>query len=262
MKLAVSNIAWDKPHDLEMYRFLSEHGFHGLEIAPTRLFELKPYNKIKEAREFARRLQDHYALRVCSMQSLWYGRKERLFGTDEERAILLSYTKRAVDFASAIGCRNLVLGSPKNRYLDDPRNRCVAIEFLHTIADYAKNENCIIAFEPNPTEYGTNFVNSTNEAFALCEEVNSSGLTVNLDCGTVIMNHEKLAPIAQHAAKISHVHISEPFLKPLQRRELHYQLADLLEQEHYNGYVSVEMSGTKSIEEIKRAAKYVREVFV
>ena len=38
------------------------------------------------------------------MQSIWFGRQERLFGSEEEREILIDYTKKAVDFAVAIQC--------------------------------------------------------------------------------------------------------------------------------------------------------------
>ena len=43
MKLAISNIAWSKEYDEEMYEFLSKNGIEGLEIAPTRIFEKNPY---------------------------------------------------------------------------------------------------------------------------------------------------------------------------------------------------------------------------
>lgn len=56
---------------------------------------------------------------MISMQSIWYGRTEKLFGTEEERNLLLDYTKSAVDFAAAIGCKNLVFGCPKNRCIPE-----------------------------------------------------------------------------------------------------------------------------------------------
>ena len=45
---------------------------------------------------------------VASMQSIWYQRTEKLFGSEAERETLLSYTKQAIDFAEAAGCPNLV----------------------------------------------------------------------------------------------------------------------------------------------------------
>ena len=34
---------------------------------------------------------------VPSMQSIWFGRQEKIFGTLEERKILVEYTKKAID---------------------------------------------------------------------------------------------------------------------------------------------------------------------
>ena len=42
MKLSISNIAWDKEKDIEMYEYLSKLNFSGIEIAPTRIFEIDP----------------------------------------------------------------------------------------------------------------------------------------------------------------------------------------------------------------------------
>ena len=37
MKLSISNIAWDKAYDEEMYEYLSNNKFNGIEIAPTKI---------------------------------------------------------------------------------------------------------------------------------------------------------------------------------------------------------------------------------
>ena len=38
MNLSISNIAWASDYDAQMYPFLKEIGYQGLEIAPTRIF--------------------------------------------------------------------------------------------------------------------------------------------------------------------------------------------------------------------------------
>ena len=49
MKLAISNIAWNKSMDVSVYKIMKKYGFAGLEIAPTRIFQNNPYGKIEEA---------------------------------------------------------------------------------------------------------------------------------------------------------------------------------------------------------------------
>lgn len=54
----------------------------------------------------------------------------KIFGCDEERNALLEYTKKAIDFASNIGCENLVFGCLRNRNLPDDADESVAVVFL------------------------------------------------------------------------------------------------------------------------------------
>lgn len=42
-KLAISNIAWHKNDDEAVYTAMQQAGFTGLEIAPTRIFPVEPY---------------------------------------------------------------------------------------------------------------------------------------------------------------------------------------------------------------------------
>ena len=91
MKLSISNIAWSKENDDKVYEFMRELGYSGLEIAPTRIFEEQPYQKLREASKFRTNLKENIGLSISSMQSLWYGRKEEIFGSVSERKALLEY---------------------------------------------------------------------------------------------------------------------------------------------------------------------------
>ena len=115
MNLSISNIAWASDYDAQMYPFLKEIGYQGLEIAPTRIFLDHPYTYIAEAKEYAEQLRDNYDLVIPSMQSIWYGRQEKIFGDAKDRKTLIEYTRKACEFANAIGCKNLVFGNPRNR---------------------------------------------------------------------------------------------------------------------------------------------------
>ena len=57
MNLSISNIAWTSDNDVQMYAFLKETGYNGLEIAPTRLFIDHPYTHIEEAQIVGERLR-------------------------------------------------------------------------------------------------------------------------------------------------------------------------------------------------------------
>ena len=116
---------------------MKKYGYDGLEIAPTRIFPEAPYERLEEAGNWAAALQEQHGFVVPSMQSIWFGRQEKLFGTAEERRILLEYTKKAVDFAEAVGCRNLVFGCPRNRAVPEGATADGAVSLFRGAREYA-----------------------------------------------------------------------------------------------------------------------------
>lgn len=66
MNLSASNIGWTSDFDDEIYMFLSDNDFNGLEIAPTRIFPTAPYEQAKEAHLFALRLKNDHGLVISS----------------------------------------------------------------------------------------------------------------------------------------------------------------------------------------------------
>lgn len=261
MKLSISNIAWSKEHDQELYNIISQKGFEGIEIAPTRIFEEKPYEHIEEAKQFAKELYEKYNLKISSMQSIWFGKQEKIFRTLEERKVLLKYTKKAIDFADAIDCKNLVFGCPKNRVVFNlEKDYQTAIDFFKEIGEYANGKNTCIAIEPNPTIYNTNFITKTQEAIKIVKEINSDGIKVNLDLGTMIENKEDISILKNNIGLINHVHISEPNLEIIKTRELHRELIKLLKEEKYNKYVSIEMKNGNNVEDIENVLNYIYQL--
>lgn len=262
MKLSISNIAWSAEHDADMYEFLQHEGFTGLEIAPTRIFPSMPYENIPEAKDWAAQLKEIYGLSISSMQSIWYGRQEKVFGDTEERKVLVDYTRKACEFAQAIGCHNLVFGNPRNRETQDlDKDYPVAIDFFHTIGEIAAEHDTIIAIEPNPTIYNTHFINYTEQAVEMVEKANSKGLKVNYDLGTVIENQEDISYIHHMDAYVNHIHISEPYLAPIDfgHKTYHKELVAYVKQ-HEETYLSIEMGNKADVDKVKQIVLYLKDL--
>lgn len=261
MNQSISNIAWGAEHDVEMYQFLKETGYNGLEIAPTRVFPEAPYDHLSEAKDWAQELKEKYDLVIPSMQSIWYGHQEKIFGTKEERKILIDYTKKAIDFAEVIGCGNLVFGNPKNRDTEDVAgNYPTAIEFFREIGDYALEHNTVIAIEANPVIYNTHFLNRTEQAVEMAYKSSSEGVKVNVDLGTIIYDEEDINYLKQVPEYINHVHISEPGLVLIEKRELHNSLFKLLKVMGYERFVSIEMGNKGDLDAVKGIVKYIHAI--
>lgn len=261
MKLSISNIAWDKSLDEKVYSLIKKSGYSAIEIAPTRIFPDKPYENLTAANAWSERLKKQYGLTVCSMQSIWYGRSEKLFGTDKERELLAEYTNKAIYFAEAIGCKNLVFGCPKNRYLPDNKSEEIAIEFFKTIGNYALSKGVSINMEANPPIYNTNYINTTQSAFDLVKAVDCEGFNINLDLGTMIENNESIDILKNDCKYIKHIHLSEPNLKPIIERNIHKELVEFLSNVGYDGYVSIEMGKQEDISIVEAIIKYVGDLF-
>lgn len=262
MKLSVSNIAWTKEYDEEMYAFLFREKIDGLEIAPTRIFPEEPYEKMEEAADFSKYLKKRYHLEIPSMQSIWFGRNENIFSSVQERQVLLDYTKKAIDFASAIGCENLVFGCPRNRSFAEGTDIKSVIPFFEELAEYALEKKTVLSMEANPPIYHTNYCNLTMEAVELVKTVGSRGFLLNLDVGTMIQNGEDLHVVEAAREWIHHVHISEPGLALIEHRKFHKELAGYLKETGYQRFVSLEIKTQENLSPIKEALYYLQDLFL
>lgn len=261
MKLSISNIAWEEKDDELMYHFLKEKCFDGIEIAPTRIWSEKPYEQVEQAKSYTKSLQAEYGLRISSMQSIWYGRTENIFESNTSRERLLEYTKQAIIFAEQIGCKNLVFGCPKNRNKKDGEPESTVYDFFKTLGEYAYQHNTVVALEANPTIYNTNFINTTQEAIDFVKVIDSKGLLINYDLGTSIYNGEEVDLIAKNMHLMNHIHISEPYLEKIKKRELHKELAKVLRETNYQNFVSIEMKKQDNMQDILSYVEYLAEVF-
>ncbi len=270
MKLSISNIAWDKEYDLEIYRYMQEREITGLEIAPTRLFE-KPYSNINEVAELSSNLKKEHNLAICSMQSIWYGRSESIYNA-QERKTIYDYSLSAIEFAAAANIGNIVFGCPKNRNIPEDKHSNdiitdkelafrIAEEFLFRLAEYSYENGTVFAVEPNPDIYGTNFINTTQEAFSLAKKINSKGLKVNVDIGTMINQGESPKILLENKELVNHIHLSVPYLEYVEYHPIHEEIKTVLSDMKYKKYLSIEMKNFKNIDRVKTALDYLVEFF-
>lgn len=258
MPIAISNIAWRPEIADSIYHLLQDFKISNLEIAPSLLMNSSdPYDQLHDAAYISRKLKNQYGLDIVSMQSIWYGVIDNIFSNTETQKRLIDYTEKAIDFASAIDCDNLVFGCPKNRRMDSTSRRDDALLFFNSIGNIASEKGCVIAIEPNPIIYGTNFLNTTLEAIQFLIELNNPGVKLNLDLGSIIYNEEDLEIIKGNIAWVNHVHISEPNLEPIQKRlDLHSKIMGMFPTDQV---FSIEM---KQVDQsiIKSTIKYLQAI--
>ena len=258
MKLSISNIAWQAELDESVYGLMKDLGYEGLEIAPTRIFGDAPYEDLNKVSEWYKGFSRRFV--IPSMQSILRGINDSIFQDDEQRDNLLRYLCKSVDFAQTISCGNLVFGCPRNRNGSEGK-RDIALSFFRKIGDYAASHGTAIGLEPVPKSYNTDFLNTTADTIEFIRDAESDGIRLNLDIGALLTNNEDYSIIIDNVDLVNHVHVSEPGLKTVVRRDIHAKIRDLLIDSGYDGFISIEMAGQDSLEDIACALEYVREVF-
>ncbi len=267
MRLAVSNIAWPAELDEEMLDRLPRLGVDGIEVAPTRLWPDWVGMSRKDAQHRRRRFEAA-GLCVPAFQAILYGRPElRVFGDDASRAALLNHLDKVFAVAAAIGAGVLVFGSPKNRdkgELDEDVAFDIAVGLFRAAGQRADAHGTVLCIEPNPPQYGSNFVTGWREAARLVRAVNSSGFGLHLDTACIHMNGDSPAEaIIASRGFIHHLHISEPGLADFSSPDVrHREVAAALRSIGYSGWASIEMRcGNAPLAAVEQAVGYVNSIY-
>ncbi|MFW5992316.1 MAG: sugar phosphate isomerase/epimerase family protein [Halanaerobiaceae bacterium] len=272
MKLAISNIAWEKDEDKQVYQLMRENSITGLEVAPKRVFD-DPFHAISSQIEDYKKNLNRWGIKPVAMQALLYGHPElKLFAGEKPRTAMFIHLKECIDFASALGVRVLVFGSPGNRKIkgtgDNKKEEAwnIACSFFSQLAKYARAWNTIICIEPNPPQYGTNFINTTTEGVELVKKVDNPGFRLHLDLGGMILAEENLETALKNSLPYTeHFHISSPYLQMItENRQKNQQLANLLDKYNYSKWLSVEMKkGLKenNIKAVSEALSFITDIY-
>jgi sugar phosphate isomerase/epimerase len=268
MKLAASNIAWDPADDDEVASVLLQHGFSGVEIAPSKRWEAPADATQGEIADY-RAAWEQRGLQIVAMQALLYGRPDlQLFGSPSVRRALRDHLAALVDLASGLGAAALVFGSPKNRRrgaLPFGEATDIAVEFFREVGALAAARGCVICIEPNPPAYDCDFINTTAEAVSLCEQIGHDGVRVNGDAGAMAMNGEDPLATVMNAVKwFGHFHASEPSLVEVTGGQIQKACAIALGRERYSRWVSIEMRpspNARPVESVSRAAGQIARLY-
>lgn len=267
MKLAVSNIAWTDDIHVAALAVLSRYGAKGIEVAPTRLWPGWEHMSVIDAG----RIRTAYAeagFQIPAMQSLLFGLPQlNVFGDEPTRSGLLLHLARLFPVAKALGVRALVFGSPRNRDrsgLTDAQANSQAVAFFRRVAQLASSEGVVLCLEPNPPQYGANFVTGWTEALSLVEAVDAPGFGLHLDTACIAMNGDSPAEAIRTCRDaICHVHISEPQLADFSDSQVdHRSAAQALADIGYEGWVSIEMRcGAHAVRTLDEALSFVKSTY-
>jgi D-psicose/D-tagatose/L-ribulose 3-epimerase len=245
VRLAISNLAWPAAADGEVAFLLPSYGVEGVELAPTRVWPAPDQVSRSEIRA-CRSFWESAGLEIVAFQALLFGKPElSVFGTPAVRRRAADYLRKIIALAGQLGARALVFGSPKNRQRGEltwEEALTVAVPFFRALGEEAQGWGVCLCIEPNPVEYGCDFVTCIDEGIALVDAVAHPGFGLHLDTGGMKLAQESPARgIARAGQRSRHFHVSTPYLKAIEPDPLHAECARALRQVGYQGWVSIEM---------------------
>lgn len=219
MRLAISNLAWSPANELTVADRLPTFGIAGVELACTKVW---PHPLEVSDCEIARvrHFWDQRGLPIVALQSLLFEKPDlRIFADADQRAEATAYLRGMIQLAEKLGAKALVFGSPKNRRIDPRTSAKVwpdAVEFFRDLGEYAAECDTCLCLEPNPPNYGCDFLTCAAEARQMVLDVDRPGLRLHLDSACMALaGDEPAATFRNCAPLIGHFHISEPNLGPV-----------------------------------------------
>jgi sugar phosphate isomerase/epimerase len=245
---------------------VKELGLSAVEIAPYNVFRTWEVDDDRVA-ELRSRIEDS-GLACSALQGILFDvPNAHLFESPESRAALAGHLAKVARIAALLGAKASVFGAPRQRDPGDippEQAQAVAVEFLASVAPLFEDLGTALAFEANARTYACRFVTTTREAIDLVSAVGRAGIALQIDMGTIFLEHEDPGVLLDAAPLAAHAHVSEPGLQPLGSEGLdHAPLAAALKASGYSGYLSIEMRTVPDWENaLRSAARLLREEYL
>jgi sugar phosphate isomerase/epimerase len=265
IQLGCSNIAWPPAALSEALPLLKVLDFSIVEIAPFNVFGR--WDGIADQARRLREEAERHGLVCGALQGILYNAPDiELFASDASRRRLAKHLAHVATLAGILGAKACVFGAPRQRDpgdLPEASARQIAAEFFRAIGPVFAEHGSAIAFEANATRYGCRFITTTRAAIDFVAEVAAPGFGLQIDTGTVFLEHEPVEVLCDAISLAVHAHVSEPDLQPIGSASLdHRALAGALRDGGYTGSLSIEMRAEPDWRTaVTRAAEFVRMVY-
>jgi D-psicose/D-tagatose/L-ribulose 3-epimerase len=246
MKLALCNEAFERSTWVDTVRVIAEAGYDGVEVSPYTLAE-SVVGLSAADRATIRKQAEDVGLEVVGLHWLFVSPKG-LHATTRDAATrqrTTAYLQELVRFCGDLGGRVMVVGSPQQRAVQPDVRYEEAwkwfVDMIRACLDLAAERRVTLCMEAVPASM-TNFVNTLAEAVQMVREIDHPWFQTMFDVHNACDETDPLPDLVQrYMPYIKHVHVNEMNgghpgsgnfdFRPILR---------VLEQAHYDGYVSVE----------------------
>jgi sugar phosphate isomerase/epimerase len=264
MRFAISNLAWPHEEFSDALELARACGLEGIELAPFNIFGRWDVSD-EEVRAVRSRIEERGL--VCpALQGILYNVAEAQLFTEEGRRAMRDQLGRVARMAGLLGASACVFGAPKQRdpgALPKEEAWETAAAFFRAIGPIFADEGAALAIEANARAYQCRFITTTAEAAEFVAMVDTPGIALQIDMGTVFLEDEDPAVLHAAAPLAAHAHVSEPQLQPVSSAGVdHSATAEALRSSGYRGFLSIEMRAAENWRgAVRQAARTLHEVY-
>lgn len=268
MKLSISNLAWSTEEDQQVSTLMKKYGFAGVEIAPTKIWNTPVGVDLISIEEYRKWWSDSN-IPIIALQSLLFG-QERLKLFDPAQTMnTQEYLASIIQLGGLLGAQSFVFGSPRNRQVGSLSLKeaySIIVPLLEELGEVAFRYGAQLCIEPNPADYGCDFICTTQEGIHLVKTVNHPGIALHLDAAAMTLNREDIERSLDEAFPyLAHFHISEPNLLRVSGQFVdHPRIANSLRSLRYSRFASIEMRdglADSNIDSVEQALQYVSDIY-
>jgi len=269
IKFSICNELFEGWSQEDVFRYVAEAGYDGVEIAPFTLAR-SVVDVGPERREQLRREAEREGLEMVGLHWLLASPEGLYLNHPDEqvRKTTQDYMAELIRFCGDLGGKRMIMGSPKQRNVMAGCTYQEAWDFtkevFRSLLPVAEKSGVILCIEPLDRGQ-TNFINTPDEAARLVKEIGHPNFKLMLDVkATVNQGESVVEAIRQFGPDIAHFHANDANGRGPGFGDVDFTpIAQALKEIDYGGYVSVEVFDFKPDPRAitRKSLDYLKRVF-
>ena len=220
-KISISLLNLKNINHLDFFlEILKEEKIRYIELPISKISKNFNFNKkrfIKIKKKFQKNL-----IKVSSIQSIFYNKDNWNIFDLKKHKVILNHLTKVFKIARYFKSKNIIFGSPKNRYLHKNATIENAIIFFQKVKLIAGKFNINFCIEPNAKYYDCNYINTINEAVDLVKLINHKNFLINVDTGNIFLENDNCLGAKNNRNLFANFQISEKNLTSISKTKINH----------------------------------------
>ena len=140
MKFSISNLAWQKKDEPEIFNYLKSINITGIELSLTKIWPNWEGLNFSTALEYKWYLNS-FGFEIAAVQAIFYQKNFESLLNESEHFDILSHLNFISDLAEIFNCEVIILGAPRLRIMSKSGDTDELLSFNKLIDNYISNSN-------------------------------------------------------------------------------------------------------------------------